>query len=152
MDSLTVKQHKYSDLLSTCAALADGEADWIANAANIVATVHREMGFLWTGVYRVIGNELVLGPFQGPVACTRIRYGRGVCGSAWEQKKGLLVPDVDKFPGHIRCSSQARSEIVIPIWHNGEILGVLDIDSDKVGGLDGEDLVSLTEISKFISR
>ena len=152
MNPLTTKQHKYANLLSTCAALADGETDWIANAANIVATVHKEMGFLWTGVYRVVGEELVLGPFQGPVACTRIKYGRGVCGSAWEQRGSILVPDVDKFPGHIRCSSEARSEVVIPIWSHGEILGVLDIDSDKVNGLDNEDLLFLTEVSYLIAE
>lgn len=144
------KQEQYARLLARCASLADGEPDWIANAANICAEVHRTMGFLWTGVYRVIGNELVLGPFQGPAACTRIKYGKGVCGTAWERQQGLLVPDVDRFPGHIRCSSAARSEIVVPIRASGSIIGVLDIDCAILNGLDKDDLEGLTRIAETI--
>lgn len=146
-----MKQEKYRELAGSCAALCKGENDLIANAANVVAQIHRTMGFLWTGIYRVVGDELVLGPFQGPVACTRIRKGRGVCGTAWVQGKSILVPDVDKFPGHIRCSGEARSEIVIPIRNRGQIVGVLDIDSDTVNGLDEEDLRCLEKITNFIA-
>lgn len=147
---MTAKQTTYNDLISRCKALVAVETDWIANAANVCSEVHRTMGFLWTGIYRVIDNELVLGPFQGPVACTRIPYGKGVCGTAWEQKSGILVPDVEKFPGHIRCSSAARSEIVIPIWQSDKIIGVLDIDSGKINGLNKNDLRFLTEIANLI--
>lgn len=143
---MTEKGNRYSELLKRCAGLVEGEDDRLANAANVVAEVHRTMGFLWTGIYRVVGEDLVLGPFQGPVACTRIGKGKGVCGSSWAREESILVPDVDKFPGHIRCSGDARSEIVIPIWNNGRISGVFDIDCDTVGGLDGEDLAQLTAI------
>lgn len=144
------KQERYEALIGQCRALTEGETDWIANAANIVAAVHREMGFLWTGVYRVVGDMLVLGPFQGPVACTRIRYGKGVCGTSWERNEGLLVPDVEQFPGHIRCSSAARSEVVVPIHSDGAVVGVLDIDSAELGGLDECDLRALTDIAALI--
>lgn len=140
------RQIIYAELLQRCRGLVEGESDRIANMANVVAEIHRAMGFLWTGVYRVVGGDLVLGPFQGPVACTRIHKGNGVCGSSWAREESILVPDVDAFPGHIRCSGDARSEIVIPIWNGGRISGVLDIDCDTVGGLDGEDLMQLTAI------
>lgn len=145
---MTEKPTIYAELLQRCRCLVESEDDRIANMANVVAEIHRTMGFLWTGVYRVIGEELVLGPFQGPVACTRIRKGKGVCGSSWDREESILVPDVDDFPGHIRCSGDARSEIVIPIWEEGRISGVLDIDSDTVRGLDEEDLAGLSEIVK----
>lgn len=143
---MTERQIKYAELLQRCRGLVEGESDRIANAANVVAEVHRTMGFLWTGIYRVIGEDLVLGPFQGPVACTRIHKGKGVCGSSWAREESILVPDVNAFPGHIRCSGDARSEIVIPIWNGGRISGVFDIDCDTIGGLDGEDLSQLTAI------
>lgn len=145
------KETKYSKVEGRCTALVSGEKDFIANCANVIAELHATMGFLWTGVYRVIGDQLVLGPFQGPPACTRIKFGKGVCGSAWEIGRSILVPDVDKYPGHIRCSSRARSEVVAPIRRNGEIIGVLDIDSDVVGGLDGIDLEHLGKIADLLS-
>lgn len=142
---MTQKEETYFNLIRRCHCLCEGEGDWLANAANVVAEIHRTMGFLWTGIYRVINEDLVLGPFQGPVACTRIHKGRGVCGTAWEQDRSILVPDVDKFPGHIRCSGDARSEIVIPIRSGSGIIGVFDVDCDKVDGLDETDLTYLTK-------
>lgn len=149
---MTERQNTYEELLKRCSALVEGETDWIANAANVVAEVHRTMGFLWTGIYRVSGNELILGPFQGPVACTRIKKGKGVCGTAWEQDENILVPDVEKFPGHIRCSGDAKSEIVVPIRLDGEITAVLDIDSDRLNGLDELDLEYLTKVASYLNR
>ena len=123
------KQDTYLHLLPQIKALTEGETDVIANMANIVAALHEAFGFWWTGFYRVEGKELVLGPFQGPIACTRIPYGRGVCGTAWAQDKTVIVPDVHLFPGHIACDSASNAEIVIPIHKNGKLVGVLDIDS-----------------------
>lgn len=123
------KQDKYVQLLKEARSLVEGESDLIANMANLAALVHETMGFWWTGFYIVRGGELVLGPFQGPVACTRIGLGRGVCGTAWQRRETVIVPDVEKFPGHIACSSQSRSEIVVPVSAGGEVLAVLDIDS-----------------------
>ena len=113
----------------------------IANMANVSALIHREFGFWWTGFYRVCDGELVLGPFQGPVACTHIPYGKGVCGSAWKRGETIIVPDVEEFPGHIACSSESRSEIVVPVWRDSRIVAVLDIDSEKLG--------TFTETDKF---
>src|SRR5205085_11778173 len=123
------KEEQYRALLPQIRALTEGEMDLIANLANICGALKEQFGWLWVGFYIVKENELVLGPFQGPVACTRIRKGKGVCGTAWEKAKTLIVPDVEKFPGHIACSSQSRSEIVLPIICNGQVVGVLDIDS-----------------------
>ena len=120
------KAEKYALLYKQIAALVEGENDTIANMANIAAMIHHTFGFWWTGFYRVMGDELVLGPFQGPLACSRIAYGRGVCGTAWKEQQTQVVPDVEQFPGHIACSSLSRSEIVVPVWSNGEIVAVLE--------------------------
>lgn len=127
----------------------DENADVIANMANMAAMLHETFGFWWTGFYRVIGNELVLGPFQGPLACTRIAYGRGVCGTAWKERRTMVVPDVEQFPGHIACSAASRSEIVVPVIRDGEITAVLDIDSvhlDTFDQMDAEFLNRMVEM------
>jgi GAF domain-containing protein len=126
------KDEKYELLYKQIAAVVSAESDTIANMANVAAMIHHTFGFWWTGFYRVVGNELILGPFQGPMACTRITKGKGVCGTAWSEERTQLVEDVDKFPGHIACSSLSRSEIVVPIWHNNTITAVLDIDSEQL--------------------
>src|SRR5687767_94366 len=123
------KQQQYQSLLPQIKGLLEGETDLVANLANTVAALKEQFGWLWVGFYLVKQDELVLAPFQGPVACTRIRKGRGVCGTSWAQAKTLIVPDVEKFPGHIACSSLSRSEIVVPIIRHGEVIGVLDVDS-----------------------
>ncbi|GAA4515902.1 MULTISPECIES: GAF domain-containing protein [Sphingobacterium] len=126
------KEAQYQSLLPQIEALIGGETDLIANLANISAALKEQFGFLWVGFYLIKNNELVLGPFQGPVACTRIAYNRGVCGTAWAQEKTLIVPNVDEFPGHIACSSRSKSEIVIPFYLGGKLTGVLDIDSESL--------------------
>lgn len=140
------KKEKYSSLLPIVRSLMEGENDDIAKMANLAALLHREFGFWWTGFYRVQCDELVLGPFQGPLACTRIKYGRGVCGSALAQRQTVVVPDVEKFPGHIACSSESRSEIVVPVWNNGHIVAVLDIDSRELDTFDEVDQQCLEQI------
>lgn len=140
------KKEKYSSLLPIVRSLMEGENDDIAKMANLAALLHREFGFWWTGFYRVIDNELVLGPFQGPLACTHIAYGKGVCGTAWQQRQTLVVPDVEKFLGHIACSSESRSEIVVPVWNNGHIVAVLDIDSRELDTFDEVDQHYLEQI------
>jgi len=132
------KKEQYESLVPQIKALIEGEPDLVANLANVVAALKEQFGWFWVGFYLVKGNELVLGPFQGPVACTRIRYGKGVCGSSWEQKQTLIVPDVEQFPGHIACSSLSKSEIVVPVIREGNVIGVLDVDS---AALDEFDLV-----------
>ena len=144
------KQEQYESLLPQVEAVIDKNVDIIANMANMAAMLHETFGFWWTGFYRVIGNELVLGPFQGPLACTRIAYGRGVCGSAWKEQRTLVVPDVEQFPGHIACSSASKSEIVVPVFHNGEIIAVLDIDSDRLGTFDDIDARYLERTVTFL--
>jgi GAF domain-containing protein len=144
------KAQRYEELLQEVEALVNTETDDIANMANIAAAIHAKMGFHWTGFYRVLptpdgsGEELVLGPFQGPVACTRIRYGRGVCGTAWKEARTLIVPDVEQFPGHIACSALSRSEIVIPIVRKGAVVAELDIDSAELDTFDAVDERYLT--------
>ncbi len=140
------KEERYANLLPQLASILEGEPDCIANMANISACLYETFRFWWVGFYRVLDGELVLGPFQGPIACTRIRYGRGVCGTAWKQGATIIVPDVDQFPDHIACSSASRSEIVVPLLHNGEVWGVLDIDSEHLNTFDNEDLVWLERI------
>src|SRR6195952_3090254 len=125
------KTERYTSLLPQIRALVEGESDAVANLANIAAALKEQFGWLWVGFYMVKNDELVVGPFQGPVACTRIKKGRGVCGAAWQQKKTLIVPDVEAFPGHIACSSLSRSEIVVPVIRDGRVMGVLDVDSEK---------------------
>lgn len=144
------KENQYKSLLPQLRALIAGENDLIANLANISAALKEQFGFLWVGFYLVKGDELVLGPFQGPVACTRIKSGKGVCGSAWEQVKTIVVPDVEEFPGHIACSSSSRSEIVIPLMHSGNVVGVLDVDSSELNTFDETDSKYLSEIISFI--
>ena len=126
------KDEKYRVLHAQIKALTEGESDLTANMANISSMIHQTFGFWWTGFYRVCGQELILGPFQGPLACSRIPFGRGVCGTAWKEEKTIIVPDVELFPGHIACSSESRSEIVVPVWRDGRIVAVLDIDSEKL--------------------
>ena len=144
------KTERYTSLLPQIRALVEGESDAIANLANIAAALKEQFGWLWVGFYLVKNNELVVGPFQGPVACTRIRKGRGVCGASWEQAATLIVPDVEAFPGHIACSSLSRSEIVVPIFHKGEVIGVLDVDSVALNDFDAEDQRWLEEMMKGI--
>ena len=145
------KEEQYSTLLPQIKALLDGEPDLIANLANICAALKEQFGWFWIGFYLVKKEELVLGPFQGPVACTRIKKGRGVCGSSWAEAKTLIVPDVEKFPGHIACSSLSRSEIVVPLMQdNNEVWGVLDVDSSELNEFDETDQKYLEEIVKLI--
>ncbi|NDC77983.1 MAG: GAF domain-containing protein [Chitinophagia bacterium] len=133
------KEEQYRQLLPQLKALMDGEPDLVANLANISAALHQQFRWSWVGFYLVRDAELVLGPFQGPVACTRIRKGRGVCGSAWERAETILVPDVERFPGHIACSSLSRSEIVVPVIRGGEVVAVLDVDSEHLDHFDDID-------------
>jgi L-methionine (R)-S-oxide reductase len=145
------KAEQYLSVIPQIGGLIEGEPDLVANLANIVAALKEQFGWFWVGFYLVKNDELVLGPFQGPVACTRIRRGRGVCGSSWEQAKTLIVPDVEKFPGHIACSSLSKSEIVLPIIRNEKVIGVLDVDSDRLNSFDEMDKQYLEEIVEMIS-
>ena len=140
------KEERYELLYRQAQALVDGESDAIANMANIAAMIHTTIEPLWTGFYRVVGDELVLGPFQGPLACSRIKYGRGVCGTAWERGETIVVEDVEQFPGHIACSSLSRSEVVVPVWRSNQIVAVLDIDSRMFAAFDDVDRVWLERI------
>ena len=133
------KEQKYELLYRQAREILAGEEDVVANMANLAAMIHQTFGFWWTGFYRVVGEELVLGPFQGPIACTRIAYGRGVCGTAWQRGETVVVPDVEQFPGHIACSSLSRSEIVVPILKGDNIVAVLDIDSEHLATFDDVD-------------
>ena len=143
------KVEKYQLLQQQIKALSAGETDQVAVMANVAAAIHLEMGFWWTGFYRVQNGELVLGPFQGPVACMHIGYGKGVCGTSWKQGETIVVPDVEQFPGHIACSSESRSEIVVPVRSaKGEIIAVLDIDSKDLATFDEIDKQWLEEIVK----
>ena len=151
------KTEKYQVLYDQIKALTEGESDMIANMANIASMIHETFGFWWTGFYRVCAisetekEMLVLGPFQGPLACSRIRYGRGVCGTAWKEAKTIVVPDVELFPGHIACSSASRSEIVVPVFHNGKVTAVLDIDSDVLDKFDNTDRLWLERIVSLLA-
>ena len=150
------KQEQYQSLLPQIKCLLDGEPDLIANMANTVAALKEQFGWLWVGFYVVKKSadysqeELVLAPFQGPVACTRIRKGKGVCGASWAEANTLIVPDVEKFPGHIACSSLSKSEIVVPVIHNGEVVAVLDIDSEQPDKFDTTDQYYLEQIIQLI--
>lgn len=146
------KEEKYRLLLEQVVALTVDESDDIANMANVSAMIQETFGFWWTGFYRVQEETLVLGPFQGPLACTRIAYGRGVCGSAWKEQRTLVVPDVELFPGHIACSSASRSEIVVPVWRAGRILAVLDIDSEHLSTFDETDRLWLERLVAVFDR
>lgn len=145
-----MKEERYRLLFEQIKALTEGETDTIANMANTAAMIHTSMGFWWTGFYIVRGNNLVLGPFQGPVACTRIPYGKGVCGSAWKAGESIIVPDVEQFPGHIACSSESKSEIVLPLFRKGEITAVLDIDSAELNTFDETDRIWLEKIISLV--
>jgi len=145
------KEEKYKELLPQIKSLIEGESDLTANLANICAALKFGMNFFWVGFYLVKNSELVLGPFQGPVACTRIAIGKGVCGTAWQQKKIIIVEDVDKFPGHISCSSLSKSEIVIPVFNSDEdVIAVLDVDSDELNSFNKTDETYLKEILKMV--
>ena len=151
------KTEQYESLIPQIVALIEGEPDLIANLANVVASLKEQFGWLWVGFY-VVGptkdsmdtSELVLAPFQGPVACTRIRKGRGVCGACWQQSTTIIVPDVEKFPGHIACSSLSKSEIVVPVVRNGEVVAVLDVDSEDLNHFDETDKLHLEKIVGLI--
>lgn len=144
------KEEQYQSLIPQIKGLLDGEPDLIANLAIVAAALKEQFGWLWVGFYLVKDGELVLGPFQGPVACTRIRKGRGVCGTSWAEKKTLIVPDVEKFPGHIACSSLSKSEIVVPLFSGDEVVGVLDVDSVSLDSYDETDQQYLEEIVRLL--
>ncbi|MBQ6690103.1 MAG: GAF domain-containing protein [Rikenellaceae bacterium] len=146
------KAERYALLTRQIEAVVAGETDMIARMANVASMIHHTFGFWWTGFYRTVGNELVLGPFQGPLACTRIAFGRGVCGTAWRDEQTIVVPDVEQFEGHIACSSASRSEIVVPLRQNGVIIGVLDIDSCELATFDATDREWLERIVECITR
>lgn len=146
------REQQYAALYPQIVALAQGEPDFIANVSNAMAALKEAFGFFWVGCYFVKNNTLVLGPFQGPVACTRIRLGKGVCGTSWAEKRTLIVPDVDQFPGHIACSSLSKSEIVVPILNaNNEVIGVLDVDSEHLNHFSEVDAVYLNKIVELIA-
>lgn len=153
-DSLIIsegnKYDKYSLLYSQIRSLLESESDLIANMANVSSMIHQTFGFWWTGFYIVKDGQLVLGPFQGPVACTRINYGKGVCGISWERKQTVIVPDVDLFPGHIACSSLSRSEIVVPVLRGKDVYAVLDIDSKELSTFDETDKEWLEKITRLL--
>lgn len=144
------KAERYASLLPQIKALIEGESNLVANLANISAALHEAFGFWWVGFYLVEGDELVLGPFQGPVACTRIGRGRGVCGTAWQRGQTIVVEDVELFSGHIACSSASRSEIVVPLWREGKVWGVLDIDSERLAAFDECDQEWLEKLCQMI--
>lgn len=144
------KEEKYQALIPQLESLCLGESNLVANLANVSAALKMTFDFFWVGFYLVEDNQLVLGPFQGPIACTRITFGKGVCGAAWEQQKTLLVPDVEAFPGHIACSSDSKSEIVIPIYKNGQVIAVLDVDSDKLNDFTEIDSIYLNTICTWL--
>jgi GAF domain-containing protein len=146
------KEEIYQALLPQVEALISGEQDLVANLANIAAALREAFGFFWVGFYVVQGQELVLGPFQGPIACTRIAYGRGVCGTAWKEQKTQLVPDVEAFPGHIACSSASKSEIVVPAFQDGEVFLVLDVDSDQLDDFDTVDQKYLEDLMGMLEK
>ena len=146
------KEEIYQALLPQVEALISGEQNLVANLANIAAALREAFGFFWVGFYVVQGQELVLGPFQGPIACTRIAYGRGVCGTAWKEQKTQLVPDVETFPGHIACSSASKSEIVVPAFQDGEVFLVLDVDSDRLNDFDSVDQRYLEELMQLLEK
>ena len=149
LDTTLTKAEQYRQLLPQIEALTTGEPDLVANLANTAAALRQAFGFFWVGFYLVKGDELVLGPFQGPIACTRIRHGKGVCGASWAQAQTILVPDVEAFPGHIACSSDSKSEIVVPIMQKGRVVAVLDVDSDQLNDFDADDQVALEQLMQL---
>ena len=151
-DTGRAKDESYNLIYKQIEALTSGEDDVIANMSNIAAILHSTFGFWWTGFYVVKGDELVLGPFQGPIACSRIPFGRGVCGTAWKRKESIIVPDVEQFPGHIACSSLSRSEIVVPVLRGGNVIALIDIDSKELNTFDGIDREHLERIADLIGK
>jgi L-methionine (R)-S-oxide reductase len=149
-DKNSSREEKYISLIPQLQALIQGEPDLIANMANVSAALKEVFGFWWVGFYLVKNTELVLGPFQGPVACTRIAYGKGVCGCSWKEAKTIIVPDVDQFPGHIACSAASKSEIVLPLFKNNEVIAVLDVDSEHLNHFDINDELHLTKILSLL--
>lgn len=147
----STKEDVYISLTPQIKALIEGEVDLVANLANVAAALKEAFDFFWVGFYIVKNNQLVLGPFQGPIACTRIGYGKGVCGTSWKENKTIIVADVNEFPGHIACSSLSQSEIVVPIARNNEVLAVLDVDSDKLSQFDEVDQKYLSQIVEYIN-
>lgn len=145
------KKELYENLLPQIKSLVEGENDIIANMANVAACLKDTFNFWWVGFYRVVGEELVLGPFQGPLACTRIRKGKGVCGTAWQKAETVMVPDVDEFPGHIACSSLTKSEIVVPVFKGNDVVAVLDIDSERLANFDETDKSFLEELVSYFT-
>lgn len=143
------KAARYAELRPQLEALTAGEPDLTANLANTAAALRQAFGFFWVGFYLVKNDELVLGPFQGPIACTRIRRGRGVCGTSWAEARTVLVPDVEAFPGHIACSSESKSEIVVPVFKHGEVVAVLDVDSDQLDDFDHDDQRELEQLMQL---
>lgn len=146
------KTERYEALIPQIKALVEGEEDLYANLANIAAALKEAFSFFWVGFYLVKGDQLVLGPFQGPIACTRIAFGKGVCGSAWESSSALLVPDVEKFPGHIACNAASKSELVIPLIKQGKVQLVLDVDSDQLDDFDAQDQLFLTQLLTVLEK
>ena len=146
------KKDTYEDLIPQIEALITGESDLYANLANVAAALREAFGFFWVGFYLVKNGQLVLGPFQGPIACTRINFGKGVCGTAWKEKQTQLVPDVDAFPGHIACSSASKSEIVVPVFKGEEVAMVLDVDSDRLSDFDQTDQKYLEELMGILRK
>jgi GAF domain-containing protein len=145
------REEIYASIYPQLQALMADEPDLIANMANIASVLKEAFGFFWVGFYRVVNDRLVLAPFQGPVACTRIDYGKGVCGTSWKEKKTLVVPDVDQFPGHIACSTLSRSEIVVPVIRDGVVRAVLDVDSDALNSFDETDVLYLEKIAALLN-
>lgn len=144
------KKERYDTLIPQIEALVSGETDLVANLSNIAAALRQTMNFFWVGFYLVKGDQLVLGPFQGPIACTRIDFGRGVCGTCWKEQRVILVPDVEQFPGHIACSSDSKSEIVLPVMKGNSVVMVLDVDSDRLNDFDASDEAGLKAIVRII--
>ena len=149
---MTTKEEKYALLLKQAQALIEGETNVVANMANLSALLNETFHFWWTGFYLVHDKELVLGPFQGPVACTRIGFGKGVCGTSWKEQRTIIVPDVEEFPGHIACSSLSRSEIVVPIKQNNQVIGVIDIDSEHLNTFDETDAHQLEKLAEMMNN
>jgi L-methionine (R)-S-oxide reductase len=148
----TNKEERYQSLLPQLEGLVAGEPDLIANLANICAALRQTMNFFWVGFYLVKDRQLVLGPFQGPIACTRIGFGKGVCGASWKEKTTIIVPNVDEFPGHIACSSASKSEIVLPAFRNGEVALVLDVDSDRLNDFNDTDKKYLESVMRLVEK
>ena len=144
------KAERYAELLGQLRSLLEGESDMIARMANVAGTLKQVFGWWWVGFYRVMRDELVVGPYQGPIACTRIAYNRGVCGTSWAKRQTIIVPDVEQFPGHITCSSLSRSEIVVPLLRDHEVVGVLDIDSEQLNMFDAVDQLYLEQIAEWM--